>query len=119
MHRTCSSRVWLLPELTFKASFRSDCYLTITAAPSTSPSTAPFATTDTTTTATATMQSDTINQQFSKEYNSISDIYYASTENDVLSLKGCANTVPQSAGRTRDSTLLSPQNTPPPRIHGG
>jgi hypothetical protein len=38
------------------------------------------------------MQTDNINQQFSKEYNSISDIYYmyASTEADVLTLKGCA-----------------------------
>jgi hypothetical protein len=35
------------------------------------------------------MQSATINQTFSKEYNSISDIYYASIENDVLTLKGC------------------------------
>jgi pimeloyl-ACP methyl ester carboxylesterase len=30
-----------------------------------------------------------------------------------------SHTVPQSVGRTRDPTLLSPQNNPPPRIHGG
>jgi hypothetical protein len=36
------------------------------------------------------MQNDNINQQFNKEYNSISDVYYASTEADVLTLKGCA-----------------------------
>jgi hypothetical protein len=35
------------------------------------------------------MQNDTINQQFRKEYQSISDVYYASTEDDVLALKGC------------------------------
>jgi hypothetical protein len=35
------------------------------------------------------MQSATLNQMSSKEYNSISDTYYASTESDVLSLKGC------------------------------
>jgi hypothetical protein len=37
----------------------------------------------------ATMQNDTINQMFSKEYTSISEVYNASTEDDVLALKGC------------------------------
>jgi hypothetical protein len=35
------------------------------------------------------MQNDTINQMFSKEYTSISEVYNASTEDDVLALKGC------------------------------
>lgn len=29
------------------------------------------------------------NQMFSKQYTSISEVYNASTENDVLALKGC------------------------------
>ena len=35
------------------------------------------------------MPNDTINQHFSKEYKSISDVYNDSTEDDVLALKGC------------------------------
>lgn len=30
-----------------------------------------------------------VNQMFSKEYTSISEVYNASTEDDVLALKGC------------------------------